>query len=290
VCQTSADVVPLFHLPTFDVVQCCTCGMAFVNEPVPDASPGLGIPDLLESTCVAESRLLRARFRRSLAHIEALAPDRGKLLDVGCGEGYFLSAAQAAGWQSYGIELDKCRVDVAVAQGLNVEWTTVEQANLDVERYDVITMFHVIEHLNDPVTVLRKLRSALKPDGLLVVETPTNDFPLMSALTLLYRLSGGRFTRLVNLFYTFNQPWGHQYRHCRRSLTVVLEKTGFRVLRIDDAENAEFRLFLRQRNYGQSRGRSVTNALLFAPVFAAMRLPGMNGRMIAYAVKEEATT
>lgn len=112
------------------------------------------------------------------AQLEALArhlpkPNLGqRLLDVGCGNGKFLAFATELGWQSEGVDFDANAVQVAREQGLVAHHGSIDTLRDRSEYYDVITLSHVIEHVHDPVTMLSRCRSLLKPGGLLWLETP----------------------------------------------------------------------------------------------------------------------
>lgn len=98
---------------------------------------------------------------------------RGRLLDIGCGSGAFLTRMRNLGWNVMGIELDKKAVKLAREYfGLNIYEGTLEEANFSENEFDAITMNHVIEHLCDPITTLKKCYRILKPRGKLVIITP----------------------------------------------------------------------------------------------------------------------
>jgi 2-polyprenyl-3-methyl-5-hydroxy-6-metoxy-1,4-benzoquinol methylase len=99
-------------------------------------------------------------------------PPRGRLLDVGCGDGYFLRVMQELGWTVQGLEPDPRAAGFARAHGLEILEMPIERAPLDRNGFDAITMSHVIEHVPDPVAVLSDARRALKPGGILLVSTP----------------------------------------------------------------------------------------------------------------------
>lgn len=99
----------------------------------------------------------------------------GKLLDVGCGAGSFLMLAQSVGWDVVGLDPDPKAAANAADQGLTVHNGGVEYFNGETELFDVITMNHVIEHLHEPVKVLKACYALLKPEGELWLETPNID-------------------------------------------------------------------------------------------------------------------
>ncbi len=96
----------------------------------------------------------------------------GSLLDVGCGEGSFIEQMQLLGWRVTGVEPDREAVRIAKDRGLPVVQGTAEDIDLPEERYDAVTLNHVIEHVHDPIMVLERCRHLLRRNGRLVIKTP----------------------------------------------------------------------------------------------------------------------
>jgi len=94
------------------------------------------------------------------------------LLDLGCGNGEFLLRARSAGWEVVGADPDAKAVEAARGHGLEVRLGGVEALDPSVERFDVITLAHVIEHVHHPGEVLEACYRLLKPGGYLWLETP----------------------------------------------------------------------------------------------------------------------
>lgn len=101
-----------------------------------------------------------------------IAKARDRLLDLGCGNGAFLKRARDAGWDVVGVDFDVKAVEIARSQGLDVRLGGINDQDLSVEQFDVITMSHVIEHVHHPLEVLRTCYSLLKPGGFLWLDTP----------------------------------------------------------------------------------------------------------------------
>jgi 2-polyprenyl-3-methyl-5-hydroxy-6-metoxy-1,4-benzoquinol methylase len=102
-------------------------------------------------------------------------PD-GRLLDVGCGSGSYLSLMRGLGWQVTGVEPDAAavsRADPEIRPFLHVG--TLEQAGFDAHSFDAITLHHVIEHVPDPVATLRECGRLLAHGGRLVALTPNSE-------------------------------------------------------------------------------------------------------------------
>lgn len=98
---------------------------------------------------------------------------RGRLLDVGCGNGVFLAKMRELGWSVVGVEPDSDAARIARERfGLTVFEGTLSEVQLPDGTADVVTMHHVIEHVPDPVEVLAECRRILNPGGLITVVTP----------------------------------------------------------------------------------------------------------------------
>ena len=98
---------------------------------------------------------------------------RGKLLEVGCGNGEFLFLMRKAGWEVQGVEPDPVAAKLAEELfAVPVIAGTLAGASLRDESFDAVTLCHVIEHVYDPIALLRECARVLKPKGKLVVLTP----------------------------------------------------------------------------------------------------------------------
>jgi len=106
-----------------------------------------------------------------LMYLQASA--RGRLLDVGCGNGAFLARMRTLGWDVQGVEPDPQAAALAAeAYKLPVLIGTLQDAGLPDASFDAITMSHVIEHVPDPQLLLKECCRLLKENGRLVVLTP----------------------------------------------------------------------------------------------------------------------
>jgi len=101
--------------------------------------------------------------------IADLQPQKGKLLDIGAGTGDFLSAAKAAGWKVTGTEPNEKARNIAVAKQVILAENTT---NFAEHSFDMITMWHVLEHVPNPESQIRELKRLLKPEGTLIIAVP----------------------------------------------------------------------------------------------------------------------
>jgi len=159
--------------------------------------------------------------------VRRLARAPRSYLDVGCGSGRFLKAMEQRGIcreRLYGLELDERVVADLAAQGYQVRCQRVETCDsIPDASIDLITMFHVIEHVDDPAAVIRRLAAWLAPGGVLAIETPNIDS--LDARLFHDRLWGGyHIPRQWNLFSA--STLGGLLRDAALTVTDTLYQTG----------------------------------------------------------------
>jgi len=113
-------------------------------------------------------------WRERLDHsvLQLRAQPGGHLLDVGCGVGILVETMGRLGWNAEGIDTDEEVVAVCRARGLRVTLGKLEEQHYPDNHFDVVTMMHVIEHVPDPVEMLREVRRILRPGGQVLMLTP----------------------------------------------------------------------------------------------------------------------
>jgi len=140
---------------------------------------------------------------------------KGKLLDIGCGKGKFLVEARKDGWEVFGIEPTKRSSDIAISRyNLNVIQKYLSLEQFESESFDVVTMWHVFEHILNPNNVLQIAYSWLKYNGLLVIAVPN-----IGSI----QASFGK-----DLWFNLDPP-RHLYHFSPKTLKLILEKNGFTI-------------------------------------------------------------
>ncbi|MFV0371500.1 MAG: class I SAM-dependent methyltransferase [Azonexus sp.] len=137
---------------------------------------------------VRDRRLERERYladmQAELSFINALPA--GRMLDVGCGLGFLLSGV-ATGWERHGVEVSAFAAGHAVHHG-RIFQGKLEDAAYPAEHFDLVVLYHVIEHVDDPLALLKEIRRILKPGGWLILGTPDFDSGAARRFGANYRL------------------------------------------------------------------------------------------------------
>lgn len=167
---------------TFTIQQCAACGFQFTNPRPAAASIGRYYESdaYVSHNSAAQGLVNRvykvARYftvRRKVALITKLNGGRpGQLLDYGCGTGHFLARAKQAGWRVTGLEPnDRARHDAAARVGQPI-LDAADLTGLAPASFDLISLWHVLEHVHALEATLSELITKLKPGGRLLVAVP----------------------------------------------------------------------------------------------------------------------
>ena len=161
---------PLFHCW---LSRCADCGFTYMN-PVPSHRL---IRDWQDADNYYDHH---EPDKRLLAGILSYAGERatppGKLLEVGCSQGHLLVVADELGWLAHGVEISPS--DCARAQaklGDNVFNGELSDSPFERDSYDLVVLWHVLEHIPHPRDFLQEVRSYLRPDGALILQVPSLD-------------------------------------------------------------------------------------------------------------------
>ncbi|MBE2200804.1 MAG: class I SAM-dependent methyltransferase [Anaerolinea sp.] len=198
------------------IVQCRHCGYVYAN---PRWSPDeliAAYTAVEDDTYVAEREGRELTFRKHLQQLEKVTgTGNGRsLLDIGAYIGVFVEVAAQSGWEAWGVEPSDWAAAAAQAQGLNVITGTQDAPELNGQQFDVVTMWDVIEHVDDPLVEMTKAYHLLKPGGWFVVHTMDID-------SLTARLMGPRWPWLMDM---------HLHYFSQRTMAQMLQKIGYEVV------------------------------------------------------------
>ena len=168
----SRRLEPLDDYASAHLARCVECGFVFAQRRPTD--------DELESyynrygSGWHDSPLTRQRYRELLDGMEPYRQNN-RILDVGCGAGFFLEEARARGWQVHGSEFGAHALEINREKGIDVVAGPLAPDSFDASSFDVITAFEVFEHLREPATEASIIAAFLREDGLLYCTTPNFD-------------------------------------------------------------------------------------------------------------------
>ncbi len=220
----SPEREPLIRQGQWCVLRCKSCGLG-VLDPHPDQRE---LSDLYQTHYLEDlygvgfevgSAGMKKRLSQETHRIRFFrrAKRSGKLLDIGCGMGYFLAACRDWGYDVEGMDISEDSATyVRDHLRLSVSVGTVDEIDYPQASFDVITMWHFLEHAPDPRLYLKKTRKWLKPGGLLVVDVPN------------YTSTDAR--RAWQSWKGWHLPF-HLYHFTPETLCGLLAKQGFRVVR-----------------------------------------------------------
>ena len=288
-------------VPGWWVVRCAQCGLGWV-DPLPLESDLAAIYDESHVTPAAFAGIAhqggiggsldlydrpggrQASLRwhgARLAEIERHGlngmgvPARGRLLDVGCGAGYFLDAARVVGWQVAGVELSGPAAALARdSLGLDVWSGSLVEAAFPDDAFDLVTMFEVLEHMRDPGAALQEANRVLRRGGLLAIEVP-NDMDAYRA----------RFARPDNRWWVI--PPVHLYYFNASTLSRWLLMNGFEPVYLATEGSVGGDLLSQLRGRGWQAGRWVAGGVrrLLAPADWLLERTGRHSELIVLAQK-----
>lgn len=138
-----------------------------------------------------------------------------RILDVGCGEGLMVKKF-AESFHTEGVEPEKRARDICTSSGLSVH-SDLESLEKNSEVFDLISLFHVIEHVYHPSDLLKRLKALLNPNGILLIETPNS----MDALLTKYQSAS---------FQNFTYWSHHPMLYSPSALASLVTRCGFDVI------------------------------------------------------------
>lgn len=269
------------------VVRCQRCGLFYR----PDADvAGSTIGDYhAEYDAEAYAAYYRPFRRRVYSHnwtrICAWQP-AGIALDVGASFGWFLEAAPP-GWQASGLEPSADAVAEAEKNGLTVVQGGIEALDADPRRYNLITLWNVLEHLAEPLPALRAIHRHLEPGGLLALSVPNRDGVLSRLSYLAFSLSHGRVADPLHTLFLVHNPSPHLVHYTPRDLRRIVRLAGFRVLAMEGQPIADVRRLAMRAKLGDAGLlRSPVGRLTVAGIHLAASALHQPNEIAVYARRE----
>lgn len=198
-------------------MKCSRCNLIFVNPQPTKKIIEQYYTDFNYEIGFQNEKIIRSDAQRTLNNLEALIDKQsGLLLDLGCGAGFFLDEAQKRGWVVKGVDISSTIVEYARKKlNLSVVKKSFYRYNPS-EKYKVITLIQVIEHLQNPEILLQKMYRLLEKGGILCVATPNIESYL---------------SKLLKEDFNYMIPPEHLFFYSSSTLNRLLSKNNFELIR-----------------------------------------------------------
>jgi SAM-dependent methyltransferase len=218
----SADNAVLFSRFEMNILQCRTCGLGYSEEFPVDTNDvysdrdylPIAISDYQDNADYRKRRFGAERLSIIAEHL-GREPKGARLLDVGCGTGWFLECAKEAGFDVSGLELGRELAEFT-SDRLGIEVWNKPLSEMPIgDPFDVITLFDVLEHVPDPKETLARIYGLLKPGGIALFFVPNLE-------SLGFKILRGNSSLCM--------PVEHLFYFTESALRPVLEQAGFQTV------------------------------------------------------------
>lgn len=193
------------------IYKCSSCGLGVTQKTEEDEQYEAYHRDL---DYIQNEEQFRNIFRKRISIISKLK-NLGKALEVGSSTGLFLSLLKEKGWEVLGIEPSSISSRTAADRGIPTLPTTFELSQLQKNNFDLIVFNHVLEHMKDPLVVLKKANKILKKGGIIFIDVPN---------------FGGFSAKLQGVAWKYILPKEHLWHFTNDSLSRILKKARFSVV------------------------------------------------------------
>ncbi len=200
-----------------NIVQCSQCGLLFENPREVEIVSDKKYEDVEDPTYDLETPGRIRTFSKLMDGLSQYAKTPGKTLDIGCYTGVFLDVAKSRGWETYGVEPSRWASSKAQSKGHKVVNAPLQKAGLQPASFDMVTIWDVIEHLQDPQGQLKLAYQVLKPGGVFGLST-------MDVGCMFAKLTGRHWPWYMRM---------HFYYFSAASMARMLRAAGFEVIRIE---------------------------------------------------------
>lgn len=263
------------HPEMFNIVKCNNCGLIYIN-PRPTAE---SISKLYESDYTAEEItdeslitktanwkiIVKGILYKLYGYIGSL-PKKGKILELGCGEGAILEILARRECEVWGVEPNPKAARICKKKGLNAVCSSLKEANFRDGFFDAVIMSQVLEHLPSPKTTLKEVNRIVKRKGKVLIYCPNVE----SYLSKLF----GKY------WHGWHIPF-HFYSFTKKAILKLINDAGFKVAKIDTITPPHFfTTSLKSFLFGDSdnilapikRGKALDNPLVKVSLLPVFRI------------------
>lgn len=221
----------LYMQAHFPVVRCRKCGLVYADEHFQKADlDAFYTGDYYQRAYVCHPKEIDGKiandYVRAFQRVDR-SLKKGRLLDFGSARGTFLRALKERGmadrWEVEGIDINPDEVQMGLDAGTKVTCGTLESVGYERHRFDAVTAFSVLEHLQQPLDVLRQIHEVLRPGGEFLLVVPSGACLIIKLAVLASKVLGDRVRGFTdNVFHE-----EHLYYFSAKTMAQVLRKSGF---------------------------------------------------------------
>ncbi len=212
---SSENIKPLVGYESAFLNSCKNCGFVFCNRIPSDKELSKHYKNY--GTNFFCSEITKNRYNEILDQMEKYRKNN-RIMDIGCGAGYFLDEAQKRGWEVYGTEYSERLINLLSEKNITIHAGALNTSNYQDDYFDVITSFEVIEHINTPASEVNKIHQLLRKGGLIYLTTPN--------FNSLLRL------RLKSKYNVIQYP-EHLSYFTPKTLRKLFDSNGFKTIKIE---------------------------------------------------------
>jgi len=218
VCSTN-NAKEIFVKDGFPYLKCVKCEMIYVSKIIKEEYINSFYKNEDSFVQVAlteiEQKMLEGKFAYGLDRIEEHVNQKKYLLDIGCGTGEFLIISREKGWDVQGVEFNKKYIECLKKNNISVIDKPFDQASLPKNYYNCVSLWTVLEHISNPLSLLNDIYQLLTIDGIIFVLVPNVDGLACRILQKdCVTFAGETHINMFNI----------------KTLTKILEDTGYEIL------------------------------------------------------------
>jgi SAM-dependent methyltransferase len=242
----------------YRIVRCAECSLVFLNPMYSDDELSALYPmdyyayqdnferggwkDIFKTILGCQSGTLDPKF-----------PAPGRMLDLGCGSGWFLRRMRARGWETHGVEISNEAAELGRRKcGLDIFTGTLKQANFPAAHFDYVRSNHSFEHISCPGETLDEIHRILRPDGKLLIAVPNGD---------------GLNSKIFRQYWWYRGAPVHPFTYSVRTLSTFLNKSDFAVEKVAYRSDYSGILGSLQIWLNRENGRRSTEGVMFKNPF-----------------------
>lgn len=195
------------------LVRCNSCSLVYTN-PMEDSKWILQIYKNIVDTEYLDTEVFRKKLSQKHLNLLKTFKKTGNILDIGCFAGFFLELAKKNGWHVYGIEPSVWAAKIAKKKGVKIIGADFQRISKKTLKFDIITLWDVIEHLPNPHSFMNFIRKFLKEDGIIALGTPNIE-------SFAAKILKEKYPHLIRMHVCLYSP---------KTIEILLKQYGFSII------------------------------------------------------------